>query len=289
MMEYTRNGEIFIMSFGSPEKIQKGNTEGKTLKNKDALKTPFEREVEAGIERINNDLEKIVLKLRKEGCDLEDNGRIDFFAFKDYYSSKKIEDDRKKVEKLEKQWEEKEKCLNRYSTIEKDGELLEKYLFVIFNEFLGEKFLGLRTSRLDDYENHVDILLIDRETSIPFCTVDSVGDTSGPRHEEKKKKVEEINQRGGAHVDYGYQIKNRKISRCGLSNLPLFLLSSDHTSIMDYYRNDSNDMRKIALDSFLYSIKKQIKKLEEDKNIVNKKFLEKLKIINGRLEELSKK
>jgi len=294
-------GEKFKTPPISPEEEPpEGETEKELVEGEEIMEEVFketqEIELDKGIEAINDDLKEIVSERKEEGYEVEENGHIDFLAFKNergrhfgYYSPTLIEEDRKFVERKEKEWKEEkesqkrkgEKWYQEWLKKERDGELLERYITVIFDEFLGEKFDVLRTSRLDDYKNHVDTLLLDKETGIPLCAFDEVADTSGPRFEKKKEEILKKNLEGGVFIKYGYRIEKGKISPDSLSNIPVFYLAMDKWSLRDSIKKDSPATRRGAFSGLSFAMKKQIEVLREK--------LSSISPVRKKLESIEKK
>jgi hypothetical protein len=248
----------------------------------DVFKESWEIELEKGIEKLNSNLKEFV-SIEREEVALEKYGHIDFIAFEGkrgkhfgYYSPEMIKKDKLFVEEREREWKEEkerqkkkgEREYREYLEKERDGELFERYVTVIFHKFLGKDFFVARSSRYDDYKNHVDTLLIDRETGVPFCAFDEVCETSGPRFEKKKEEIFRKNKEGGAHIKYGYRFEKGKLVPDSLSNVPIFYLALDKWTLKDCIKtispslSEKSPSEKLAFDTLKSEIMRQIEELE---------------------------
>ena len=96
----------------------------------------------------------------------------------------------------------------------------------LFNKFLGDKYVVVRSSRYDDYKNGVDNVMMEIKTGNVVCAFDEISDDTNFFHAEKEKKIEERNfKSGGASLKYGMSLKDGKLVPARLQNLPIFCLS----------------------------------------------------------------
>lgn len=104
--------------------------------------------------------------------------------------------------------------------------ITEMAVTLSLHRLLENRFIVARASSYDDYVNHVDNVLIDKETGAVVCGFDEVlghdGDDGG---EKKREKINKILNHGGASLKYGATITNGEIERKELKNIPTFFLS----------------------------------------------------------------
>lgn len=107
----------------------------------------------------------------------------------------------------------------------------------ILHKKIGERFIVVRSSHYDDIVNKVDNVLVDRKNGHTVCALDEVSPKS-MQDDEMNKKRKEIKGRNfgfekncGMTLKYGIILTEGKISCKEINNLPIFLLSLDHTHL----------------------------------------------------------
>jgi len=232
-----------------------------------------EEKEEEDVEKLEGFMEEIAEKLRNEGVPVNDDCRINMDAFKGVFSSESVENNKKIVKEFEDKWygnltEEEIKK----EKLKKSGEQFEMLVTSIFNKFLGEKFIIVRSAAYDDIRNKVDNLILDKETGNIVCAFDEVGDSSGLRFEEKKKKILERNQRG-CSIRYGLGIQKGKLTLENRENIPIFYLALSKESIKNGIKklvpsfDEKSDFEKKLFDYFISSFDSQIKGLKLERNL----------------------
>ncbi len=112
--------------------------------------------------------------------------------------------------------------------------LTEIALTLLFHKFLKNDFIVARASAYDDYNNGVDLVLIDKKTGAIVCGFDEVithfKDGNSPKKEEKLKRKM---QAGGARLKYGAFIKEGRLERGSRHNLPAFYLALTRNELDD--------------------------------------------------------
>lgn len=133
------------------------------------------------------------------------------------------------VSELEASWaREQHKTVEEWhrSRDKNPTSITEMAVTISLHRLLSERFIVARACAYDDYRNHVDNVLIDKETGAVVCGFDEVlgyeGDDGGEKKEEKIKK---ILAKGGSSLKYGATIEDGKIVRHELKNIPTFYLS----------------------------------------------------------------
>jgi len=219
-------------------------------------------------------IEKIGERLKKEGVPLNKEARIDMDAFSKIYSQKEIEKDKELIKDREKKWQEKE----NKEEIKRTGEKLEMLKTAIFSKFLAKDFIVVRTSRYDDIYNGVDNLILEKETGNTVCAFDEVGETSGPRYQEKIEKILLKNKRNGGELKYGLKLEkdeeSEKTLKLGkLEKIPIFYLALNKKYIDEGLKNlvpdfeIKSDYEKKLFDYFLSALNVQISHLNLEKDL----------------------
>lgn len=235
-----------------------------------------DKERAAKKEKIKKILELVREKLINEGVPADENCRIKMEAFEGVYPKEEILDDKIKLKRIEKKWQERNEPTEK---IDKEGEQLEILKTALFNKFLGKKALIVRTSLYDDVTNHVDNLMIDKETGKTLCAFDEVGTNIGPIFTEKMVKVLKINtEERGAKLKYGLKLEKEinnenKIKLGRRDNLPIFYLALPSLQIKEAIKNAEpslekfSDYEKKVFEYFYFSIISQVKALSLEKNL----------------------
>ena len=235
-----------------------------------------DKERAAKKEKIKKILELVREKLINEGVPADENCRIKMEAFEGVYPKEEILDDKIKLKRIEKKWQERNEPTEK---IDKEGEQLEILKTALFNKFLGKKALIVRTSLYDDVTNHVDNLMIDKETGKTLCAFDEVGTNIGPIFTEKMVKVLKINtEERGAKLKYGLKLEKEinnenKIKLGAREHLPIFYLALPPLQIKEAIKNAEpslekfSDYEKKVFEYFYFSLISQVKALNLEKNL----------------------
>ncbi len=157
--------------------------------------------------------------LMKEIAPIDENLRIDIERYENIYGKEEIIKDKQKINEFKlNKIENKEKNINPEETFEEEpyvtlGETLEVIKTYLFNEFKSNKFICVRTSEYDDYFNHVDNLIINKETGDIICATDvTVEDVKSSRVQAKNYYVLRWNTIGGSRIKYSVKIEKDKES-----------------------------------------------------------------------------
>ena len=189
---------------------------------KDGIIEQKQKKLEDGLGKLNTVLIAISEKLKKENILVEDDCRIDMDYFKNLYGDE-VKKDKNKIGYA--------KRMNRFGVggeLNIIGEKLEIIKTILFNKFLGEKFIIVRSSFYDDFLNGVDNIVIEKETGNLVCMFDEA--TKNTRSSKKHKKVMKINRKGGARLKYGLELRKdnetNKLSfnPIAVNNIPIFAL-----------------------------------------------------------------
>lgn len=256
--------------------------------------------VEFRREMVNRLLEEISEKMNNEyGPLLDKECRINMDSFfqEEGYAPEKIERDQKSIQERKEYWsgadyeedeENKQKAMREYEEeLEKSQSLLfEKMVNVIFYEIVNEEFLVARTSLHDDQKHGVDHVIVNKETGEIICGVDEVESNN---FKNKESKVKELNEKGGAKIEYGItfesdeESKKATLVRKQLEHIPVFYLGITKREFQELLKgmngNLSPSQQELAFfENTIRSLERQRKELLEDPEIGDavKKNLENL-------------
>ncbi len=116
---------------------------------------------------------------------------------------------------------------------QKSGQM-EMATTMLLAKKLGKDFLVVRTERFDDYENGVDNLIIDLRTGEVIGAFDELHKVGkDDREKNKKEKIIDVAERGGAEVAYGLKFVDGKLVRGPLKGVPVFYLSLKTEELLD--------------------------------------------------------
>jgi len=226
-------------------------------------KQNFEKNIsESEIEKIIYLQEKLSENLRSEGIPVTNECRLQISGFQGVYPQDEIEIDIRIVLELQKKWSEE-------GGIKKEGEQFEVIKTIIFNKFLGNDFVAVRSSLYDDFKNGVDNIILDKKTGNLICAFDEVASISGKEFEDKKEKVLSKNiKQKGVKLKYGIYLKGEKIDLGPIQNIPLFYLALPSDRLKEAIKKlspsleEKTDYEKKLFEFFISLIKHQIKTLK---------------------------
>lgn len=178
-------------------------------------------------------LQQIAERYRARKIPIDKDGRISMLPFAKVRGADVVASDREKVRRLEIEWMRMEGMeynsdpeTRRWEKLKKHrGEQLEILKTVLFNKYLGEGFVAVRSSSFDDYKNGVDNVLLDGRGN-PVCAFDEVSAVTKEQISEKRQRVFlHVIQQGGVELAYGISMKGEKVRPARLKHLPCFYLS----------------------------------------------------------------
>ena len=246
------------------------------------------------------------IMIPKENFD--DCYRIDMKKFPDVYCKEKIEKDIAAVQEKENTFKELEKIneekIKEALSYRKSpdqlldidekmtkGNIFEIFKTSLFNKFLKEDFLVLRTSRYDDIKNGVDNMILEKNGKNVICAIDDVTQTKLSTYfEEKKKEILHKNlELNGVKIKYGVYFEKdkngQKVLRKGpLENIPLFYLPLTQDYLKEGLNNfipslnEYSDYEKKLMKYFLEAFMFQIRMMELE-SYKNDEFLKKISIV----------
>ena len=282
------------------ELIQLGETrEEKKLKEKlEHLKNIYEYLKNRGKEKIEElNLENIV----------DEDFRAKSDIFKDIYSEEILEQDKKKVKKIDGKIEQREIELFRKIRALK-GEIVEISKTIFSDKLFNNKFVVVRTNKYDDYVNGIDEILIDKETGQPIAALDLI--TYEPDYEKEsiEKSIERKKRKFFAKVLFGsflkyslYLDKNKKLRLGGFVDVPFLFIKFNFQDILNIIKadieNDDSKIKEIGknlIDEILKFYEEEIFNLENEETISIKEsainnFLENFETLLPEIERLKEK
>lgn len=155
--------------------------------------------------------------------------------------------------------------------------LLEKFATVVFHKVLGDKFVVMRSSKHDDYENGFDNIIVNKETGDVICAFDEVH--SEAKHggvDRKEEKIRSKARNGGANIKYGLTFEDdenghKKMVKKKIANVPTFFLSMEPQDLQEALRNMNGNLDDApsavelkVFDQFIISLEGQIEILKKD-------------------------
>ncbi len=201
-------------------------------------------------EKYKNGSEKIAKLPIDSSC------RIMMDSFRKIYGEDEVAADENIVRSKEKMWAERQKEWSEEERREnKIGEQFEALKTAVFNKFLGDRFIVVRSSLYDDYKNGVDNVMVDIKSGNVVCAFDEVGDDSFYRRQKEQKIFEKNLVDGGASLKYAFTFKNGKVIASRLDNLPVFCLHLSADKIREGVLNMNFSLgRKSEAESQMFGI-----------------------------------
>jgi hypothetical protein len=173
------------------------------------------------------------------------------------------------------------------------AEIAEMTLALLFNKLLGDRFLVARASSYDDFNNGVDLVIIDKTTGAVVCGVDDVvshtADISAPKKDEKMARQMKA---GGASIKYGATFAEGSLKRCSLRNIPTFhaaVSPAELEKIIMALEGNEKTSTLPELEVFermISSLEEQYKKLDDTD--LDPKLKENLQKFSASLERMKK-
>ena len=166
--------------------------------------------------------------------------------------------------------------------------LLELATTAIFHKILGEKYMVVRSSTFDDYENGVDNIIVNKETGNVVCAFDEVREfVSGhefaqrkdedgampekSRLEKKEDKIIYKAKKGGTKIKYGFGLSGGKLVKKQITGVPMFFISLNTEELdkllqgMDCDSETPNAAELEIFDKLILSLSEQVKMLKQEK------------------------
>jgi hypothetical protein len=172
----------------------------------------------------NKEIEELNLKLNSEikieeeafsksEFPVDSEFRVNMDKYLGVYDSKTINRDKNTVASRTEKFKEK--------FTDPVGELLEKSKTLAVNRYWFKvRYLAVRTSKFDDYQNGIDEMLINKETNEVIAAIDATTDVNS----KADPRLFSILKDGG-QIAYGLRLKDNKPVLGELKNLPVFIVN----------------------------------------------------------------
>ena len=247
------------------------------------------------IEKLKSLERELSSRLVEAGIPVDDECRVFMDSFREIYPQEEINRDKGEVARLESLWyKDKNPDEIKEERLKRDGEQFEVLKTVIFNKFLGEDFIVVRSSPYDDYKNQVDNLFLDKKTGNLVCAFDEVTSLSGKEFEDKKEKVALRNRsKTPTNLKYGLMIKDGAVFGGASQHFPIFYLAIRPEVLKEGIKRagasleEKTDYEKKLFTFLVDQIDLQIKDLELSP-IYDKELLSSLRFFKGVLGEIKK-
>jgi hypothetical protein len=218
--------------------------------------------------------------LEGQGIPVDQNCRVNMDAFKDVYNPEELENDLRRIREIKGGVEE---------GLLTDGERFEVLKTIVFYKFLHKRFIIVRASFYDDVFNHVDNLIVERETGNIVCAFDEVSTISGPELVKKQERFLR-NNINGARVKYGILSTKDGLKKGKIENIPIFYLALPPENINKGIENlaslkEISEYERKLWEYFVATIKNQIARLMLERYL-NPTLMTRLLEFEKTLEEL---
>jgi hypothetical protein len=155
----------------------------------------------------------------------------------------------------------------------------------VFHKVLGEKFIVVRSSTFDDYENGVDNIIINKETGDVVCAFDEVRENSAAvrkiredemvemtRTEDKEEKIKRKARNGGTKIKYSFGFDNGKLVKKETitTSIPMFYISVEAGELdkllegMNCVSDKPNAVELEIFDKLIASLESQVELLHHE-------------------------
>lgn len=180
-------------------------------------------------EGLKKELKEESVNLRERGFAVDEECRIDPNVFREFLGKTRaladvVDEDNHRVELLEKRQKYKDETRSPAEKLQElKGEILEMNKTLAFNQsWFGKRLVAVRTAKYDDFENHVDQLILDTKTGSPFAAVDITTDWKiKAQSPDLAKRLQK-----GCQVKYGFKLNSEgKVQKQSHDNLPLFIIA----------------------------------------------------------------
>ncbi|MGE5425913.1 MAG: hypothetical protein ACM3PZ_02480 [Bacillota bacterium] len=142
------------------------------------------------------------------------------------------ESDQRMIAMKEEQWA-REEGKNRESwragRDKKESILAEMALTLFLQRSLPPRYLAIRSSTYDDYENGVDHLILDGETGSVVGAIDEVVGLNGAGNKKEEKVRRKMHK--GARIKYGARVIEGELILGSISHVPVFYISLDKADL----------------------------------------------------------
>lgn len=235
---------------------------------------------------------------------IDPEGHIKMSMFDDVFSKEELAGDKDHLYRKKRLWagygidgrmnEWKKRGLTGEKEIveqyEKDRQknkpaLLESATTILFYKILKDRFLVVKSSEWDDFENGADNIIIDKETGEIVGMFDEVDEkVTGEvkeKGEKKDKQVKIIEKalKGGSNIKYGLTFATnaageKKLIKKSFANIPIFYLSLELENLGDLVESVGGKLSDKVSEKGLRFFDDFIKSLESQAVLLQDKLLE---------------
>jgi hypothetical protein len=163
--------------------------------------------------------------------------------------------------------------------------LLESATTILFYKILKDRFLVVKSSEWDDFENAADNIIIDKATGEIVGMFDEVDEkVTGEvkdRGEKKDKQVKIIEKalKGGSNIKYGLTFETnaageKKLIKKSFANIPIFYLSLELENLGELVESVGGKLSDKVSDKGLRFFDDFINSLEGQAELLQKKLFE---------------
>lgn len=137
--------------------------------------------------------------------------------------------------------EEVVQCWKKNKEKSKSGQM-EMAITALLCKILKDDFLVVRTATHDDYFQGADNIILNKRTGEAICAFDAFHEGGqGELTKKKEFKTKKIIQKDGAEINYGMKLKDGKLARSKMKNVPIFSLGLNSKELADLLDNMSFD------------------------------------------------
>ncbi|MCA9364871.1 MAG: hypothetical protein KC736_03195 [Candidatus Moranbacteria bacterium] len=140
-----------------------------------------------------------------------------------------------------------------------DDMLAETATALILHRFLFDRYVVVRSCAYDDYENGVDMLIVDTQTDTVVCAFDEVVDhVDGELYQKKvRRSKERLIKQGGMRIKYGLQTvvdsdSGAQFVRGSLPHVPGLCVSQTRQELHTFFRSLSDGKTEPSSSEVLY-------------------------------------
>jgi hypothetical protein len=244
-------------------------------------------------ENLDNNIFAIRERAKDMGVMLDGDLRIDMLA-----AEHPQKDEHLQYLKRSEEWEtakrEKlaDKVREQVEAREEYEEKLGKLVVIIFNKFLGENFLAVRSSLYDKKKEGVGILILNKKTGGLVCAFNEVGAIEDRGNADKCYQTFEKNIKSdklgnsGVELSYGLKLERPNMAKVAeRKNIPVFYLALGKTHIdrglrqLSFFKEKTNQEKDLFIHLFHRILGPQIEFLADKKNL-NQELKNNLKEFN---------
>lgn len=177
------------------------------------------------------------------------------------------------------------------------GTVFEELMTAVLHKRLKGRYIVVRTSKYDDFHNHVDHLIVDKETGEVVCVIDDVSQQAEGDHRIVNDKIKHalgtnvgiikmatggtVTTESGASVDYGIRLENR-LDEAGLPVISVSCGKVDHIPVL------LTTVSEKLFNNCLVDFDEDVNGFSESENLVFQEFVSKSLVQIGAIRSFAK-